>query len=313
MARTALYAPAHRVMGRNPPGSRLGASQPPAVSMSFDAGGTGIQDSRWQWNAGTSQFAPQVIGWPDPGLYPVLDVVPPALAAAALAAAQIPVSGTPMTLVASSGAGVIVPTTPTQMFPGGQLVPITGRFIQAIPVYQRFGFGKQQAYAYDAATMLERCLTVSSVGNDSGASITLLGVDQYGYLMRQTMTMGNAVPVTTTKAFKALLSAVCTGTLSGSNVSIGTSDTLGLPLYAAQQSQLTGFYNNAILYGVGTFVAGVTTQPATAATGDTCGTWIPPSATDGAKRLTLFQRPWLPQMTNAAYGLNQGLFGVFQA
>jgi hypothetical protein len=122
--------------------------------------------------------------------------------------------------------------------------------------------------------------------------------------------MGNAVAVTTTKAFKGLLSAVCSGTLSGSNVSIGTSDTFGLPFYAAQQSQLSGYWNNLIMYGTGTFTAGVTTVPATAATGDVCGTWIPASASDGAKRLTLFMRPWLPQMVNPTYGINQGLFGV---
>jgi hypothetical protein len=299
-------------MGRNPIGNRLGASQPPTVSMSFDAGGTGIQDSRWLWNAGTSATAPQVIGWPDPGLYPVLDVVPPALAAAALAASAVPVAGTPVTLVPASGAGVIVPTVPVTMFPGGTVVPTTGRFIQAIPIYNEFGYGKQQAYAYDPATMLERCITVTSVGNDSAATILLTGVDQYGYLMTQRLTMGSGATVTSTKAFKALISAVCTGTLSGSAITIGTSDALGLPFYAAQQSQLTGYYNNAILYGIGTFVAGVTTIPSTPLLGDTCGTWIPPSATDGAKRLTLFMRPWTPQMVNPTYGLNQGLFGVQQ-
>jgi hypothetical protein len=278
--------------------------------MSFDAAGNGIQDSRWLWNAGSSAAAPQVIGWANPGQYPVVDVVPATLAAAAFAAAQVPVAGTPMTLVASSGAGVIVPTAAMYMFPGGQLVPTTARFVQAVPVYHKFGFGKQQAWAYDPATILERCLTITSVGNDSTATITLTGIDQYGYLTRQTLTMGNAVAVTTTKAFKALLSAVCAGTLSGSNVSIGTSDAFGLPFYAAQQSQLSGYWNNLIMYGTGTFTAGVTTIPATAATGDVCGTWIPASASDGAKRLTLFMRPWLPQMVNPTYGINQGLFGV---
>jgi hypothetical protein len=56
----------------------------------------------------------------------------------------------------------------------------------------------------------------------------------------------------------------------------------------------------------------VTTIPSTVLLGDTCGTWIPASASDGAKRITLFQRPWIPQMTNPTYGLNQGMFGVTQ-
>jgi hypothetical protein len=280
--------------------------------MSFDAGGTGIQDSRWLWNAGSSSTAPQIIGWPDPGLYPVYDCVPATLAAAALAPSAVPVVGTAFTLVSSSAAGVVVPTTPTQMFPGGTLVPTTARFIHAVPLYQKFGYGKQQAYAYDAATMLERCITITSVGNDSAATMLLTGVDQYGYLMTQRVTMGSGAAVTSTKAFKALISAVPSGTLSGSAITIGTSDTFGLPFYCSQLSQIYGFWNNLILYGTGTLVAGVTTIPSTNLLGDTCGTWIPASASDGSKRLTMFMRPWLPQMVSATYGLNQGLFGVTQ-
>jgi hypothetical protein len=309
MARTALYAPAHRVMGRY--NAAVGSqAQPPTIGPSFDAAGVGIQDGRWKWNSGgSSATAPQIIGWMDPGTYPVLDVVMAALNAGALAAAQVPTAGTPMTLVASSGNGVVVPTTPTQMFPGGALVPVTARFIHAVTQYVIFGYGKQRTYAYDPTTQIERCITVTSVGNDSTATMALTGIDQYGYTIHQTVTMANAGVVTTGKGFKALLSAVPAGTLSGSNVSIGTSDTIGLPFYAAQQSQLWGYWNNLILYGTGTFTAGVTTT-STATTGDTAGTWTLPSASDGSKRLTLWMRPNAAAM--ATSGINTGLTGVFQ-
>lgn len=308
MARTALYAPAHRVLGRY--NTAVGPqAQPPTVSPSFDAGGIGIQDGRWRWNAGTSATAPQLIGWMDPGCYPVLDLVPAALNAQALAANQVPTSGTALTLVASSGNGVVVPTSAQVMFAAGTTVPTTARYVQAATTYIKFGYGKQQTWAYDASTLVERCLTVTSAGNDSGATMALTGLDQYGYLIHQTVTMANIGAVTTTKGFKVLLSAVPTGTLSGSNVSIGTSDTIGLPFYASQQSQLYGYWNNAILYGLGTFTAGVTTT-STALTGDTAGTWTFPNASDGTKRLTLWMRPSASAM--ATSGINVGLTGVFQ-
>lgn len=308
MARTALYAPAHRVMSRF--ALSMGqAAQAPTVGPSFDAVAIGLQDGRWRWSGGHAATAPEVIGWLDPGLYPVLDVVPATLNAAAFAANQVPTSGTPLTLVASSGNGVVVPTSATLMLPGGQTAPTTARFVQAVSTYLQFGYGKAQTWAYDPTTMLERCITVTSVGNDSGATIMLTGIDAYGYLTRQQLTMGSGGAVTSTKAFKALLSAVPTGTLSGSNVSVGTADIFGLPFYGSQLSQLQGYWNNAILYGLGTFVAG-STVTSTATTGDTCGTWAPPNASDGTKRLTLFMRPWPPRMITA--GINTGTWGLAQ-
>lgn len=310
MARNALYAPSHRVMGRYNTSVGIQA-QPPTIGPSFDACAIGLQDGRWKYNqGGSSATAPMIIGWLDPGCYPVIDLVPATAAAAALAAAQVPVANTPLTLVAASGAGVVVPTTAIQMFPGQQLVPATARWIQALPTYTQFGYGKQTTWAYDPTTSLERAITITSVGNDTTATMQLTGIDQYGYLMHANITMANAGVVTSNKAFRGLLSAIPTGTLSGSNVSIGTADVFGLPFYASQASQLWGYFNNLILYGTGTFVAGATATP-TVTTGDTCGTWAPPSASDGTKRLTMFMRPWPPRMI--AVGINTGTFGLTQA
>lgn len=307
MARTSLYAPAHRVMGRY--ATSIGPqAQSPTIGPSFDAVSIGIQDARWRYNVGGSGTAPQVLGWLDLAAYPQRDLVPPALNAAAFAAAQAVTANTPMTLVAASGNGVVVPTQTYFMPPGGTVTPVTARFVLAVPTYSQFGYGKQQSWAYDFTTQLSRCLTITSVGNDSAATMQLTGVDEYGFTIHQNITMANAGVVTTTKAFRGLLSAVPTGTLSGSNVSIGTADVFGLPFFCNMQSALEGFWNNAIHYNTGTFVAGVTTSPATALTGDPRGTWAPPNASDGTKRWTMYQRPQPSQMISA--GINPGMFGV---
>lgn len=310
MARTSLNAPAHRVMQRMP----LGTSQPPFIAPSFDAVGAGIQDARLPWNTGgASSSVPQVVGWYDGAGHPVLDVVPATASVVNISAAAVPTSGVPLTLVNASGSGVVISTSPQLMLPALTTLPTGTLFIGAQPVYETFGnvgSPPQTTVAYDAGTMLGRAVSIHSVGNDSGATVTVVGWDIYGYLTHATLTMATAGnTVTTTKTFIAIQSITPNGTLSGSNVSAGVSDVFGLPFYASAQSAIWGFFNNAIIQGVGTFVAGVTTSPATALTGDVRGTYAP-GASDGTKRLTLWQHPSLARMIAA--GINVGMFGVAQ-
>jgi hypothetical protein len=308
MARTALWAPAHRVMQRTAPGS----AQPPFIGPSFDAVGAGIQDARLPWNSGGSANVPQVIGWMDS--HPMLDLVPAAHGTTNVAAAQVPVAATPLTLVSSSGSGVVISTAAQLMMPSLVTIPSGSLFIGAQPTYQQFGnvgTPPQQTWAYDAGTMLGRGLIFTSVGDDHLASVAIVGWDIYGYLTHQTVTLSNASTASSTKTFIAIQSITPAGTLSGSNLSVGVTDLFGLPFYgASSQSSIWGFWNNLIIQGTGTYVAGVTTSPATATTGDVRGTWTPGSASDGTKRLTLWQHPSLSRMVAA--GVNVGMFGVAQ-
>lgn len=314
MARTAFYAPAHRVMGRVPPGSG-GSAQPSWIAPSMDAVGHGIQDARWPWNQGSNANVPNVVGWYDPGCHPVLDLVPSALTTTAIAAAQVPTAGVALTLVSSSGAGITVSSSATYMLPSGNTIASGTLFIDSVPVYRTFGLttGSNEysnTVCYDAATMLGRAVAIRSVGDDSGATFVVAGYDIYGYPLSETITGSSGAPGTANgkKAFKAVTSVTPAGTLSGSNVSVGQSDIFGLPILATAQSALVGYWNNLILYGTGTFVAAVLTSPATATTGDVRGTLVPGSASDGSKRLTLFQHPSLSQMITS--GINIGMFGV---
>jgi hypothetical protein len=314
MPRTAFYAPAHRVMGRVPPGSGA-AAQPSWIAPSMDAVGHGIQDARWPWNQGSNAAVPNVVGWYDPGCHPVLDVVPATLGVVSLAAAQAPVAGTALTLVSATGAGITVSSSATYMLPSGNTIAAGSLFSDGVTVYRTFGLTSgsneySNTVCYDAATMLGRAVAIRSLGDDSSATFVVAGYDIYGYPQSETITGSSGAPGTANgkKPFKVVTSITPAGTLSGSNVSAGMSDIFGLPILATAQSALVGYWNNLILYNTGTFAAGVLTSPATATTGDVRGTWVPASASDGSKRLTLFQRPSLSQMITS--GINIGMFGV---
>jgi hypothetical protein len=310
MARSAAYAPFHRIMGRVATGSG-GAAQPPYIGPSFDAVGNGLQDARLPWNSAASGTSPQVIGWMDPGYHPLLDYVPATLGVVSIAAAAAGAAG-PVVLVSSSGAGIIVSSSATLMFPSLVTVPSGTLFIDAVPIYRFFGnvgTPPQLTGCYDAATMGARAVAIHSAGNDSGGTGTVVGWDMYGFPIHQTVTLGSTSTVNTTKCFKAVASVTLAGTLSGSNVSVGVSDIYEIPFYCAGSSQIWGYWNNLILYGTGTFVAGVTST-ASATTGDVRGTFLVGSASDGSKRLTLSAHPSISTMISA--GVNIGMFGVAQ-
>lgn len=247
------------------------------------------------------------------GAHPVLDVVPATATATALAASQTPTAGVALTLVSTSGAGIVVSTDAWTAMPSGNTIAAGSLFVDSVPVYQKFGVTSGEAgntWFYDAATMLSRAVRIHSAGDDTGATWTVSGYDIYGYPMTATIAGANNADATVLKCFKVVTSIVASGTLSGSAVTAGLTDVFGLPLYASAASALNGYWNNLILYGTGTFTAGVTTNPSTSALGDVRGKFLPASASDGSKRLTLYQRPSLAQMI--AGGINAGMFGVAQ-
>lgn len=303
MARTAFYGPAHRVMNRLFPG----ASQSADAAPSLDMGGSGIQDSRLPWNTANSATGAQVIGWPG-NLHPVIDFVPATLGVVSIAAGQVPVAGTKLVLVSSTGAGIVVSSSALLCFPSLNTIPAGSLFVDVAMVYQRFGSANFTLF-YDAATMVGRNIAIHSAGDDHLATATVVGWDCYGYVMHETITLGNNATVNGKKAFKAIASITPAGTLSGSNVNVGVGDSYGLPLYGGSTVPFFGFWNNLITTGTGTYTAGVTTT-ASATTGDVRGTFLPASASDGTKRMTLFQHPVISAM--ASSGINVGLFGVPQ-
>lgn len=282
MARTALWAPAHRIMQRFNRAGQLPVEAAPSVDLM----GNAYQDARLQWNTANSNVAGSVVAWLSG--HSILDYVPATASASNIAASQTPVANTPLTLVSATGAGIVVSAAALLMLPSLITLPVGTLFIDAVPIYRTFGQNNFTTF-YDAATIGSRAIQVHSVGNDSAATMNIVGYDSYGYLTHQALTMGSGSTVTTTKTFKSVLSMTPTGTLSGSAVTAGVADVFGLPWFATTASSIWGFFNNLILAGTGTFVGGVTTTPS-ATTGDVRGTYVPGSASDGTKRFTLFQQ-----------------------
>lgn len=242
-----------------------------------------------------------VYGWLGTDAIQVINAVPSALAANNLALAQIPVAGTPLTLTA--GTGVTGSSSVRNLDTG-----VTATGLLAIDSAMDVTYqGPNQAIAlYDPAKSLARNLRFTSVGNDSAATATVRGYDIYGKAMTETVTLANAGVAAGLKAWKYVTSVTPAGTLSGSNLSVGTGDVFGFPLRADFFGDVGIYWNNALITANTGFVAAVTTDPATAITGDTRGTYAVQSASDAAKRLQIVVRP------NAAKLSLTGLFGIAQ-
>ena len=150
-------------------------------------------------------------------------------------------------------------------------------------------------------------------GSPTTRNVTITGFDYYGQAMSEVIATGTTQSTTVNgkKAFFQITGA----TISGSpvvTIALGTTDILGLPVRVTNAGYIahTG-WDNTLAADAGTFVAAVTTT-ATTTTGDVRGTYVPSSATDGAKRLVVgILLPALacgPNSTRAgALGVNQNL------
>jgi hypothetical protein len=286
-----------------------GSNNPDAAPSGFFAG-IGIADPRVGYNV-TRQGG---IMWY--GADPVcIDQVPSAISTTAIAAAQVPVAATPMTLVSATGAGITVTSSATVVWASGNTVPSGSLAIDGLPGLVGLGnlnqlsTGATRLSAYDPTKAIARAVAIASIGNDSAATFTVAGYDLYGYPQTETITGASGATATGKKAFKFITSITPAGTLSGSNASAGQSDVYGLPFFASRFGAYTTFFwNSAGITAITGFVAGDATTPATATTGDVRGTYAVQSASDGTKRL---QMVLTPAVANCLTSI--GLFGVTPA
>jgi hypothetical protein len=103
--------------------------------------------------------------------------------------------------------------------------------------------------------------------------IQVRGRDYLGQPMREDITAAGATPVNGKKAFKYIDSIMpATGTATVT-LNVGWLDIFGVPFCA--DALLQENVSDAVTASAGTFVAAVKTDPATATTGDTRGTYAP--------------------------------------
>lgn len=132
-----------------------------------------------------------------------------------------------------------------------------------------------------------RRVTLTSAGNISAVNFTIVGYDQYGQRLTQTLAGPNANTVATTKTFKEIASVTASAAV-GTNTSVGFNDAIGLPYRVDDVAYVASVKWAATLASdAGTFVAADTTSPATASTGDVRGVYTPSSAANGSRRLVM--------------------------
>jgi hypothetical protein len=158
-----------------------------------------------------------------------------------------------------------------------------------------------------------RCVGIYSAADLSGVTFTVRGFDVYNEPMTETITGpdGDPTPATTAglKAFKRVTSVYASGAVA-TGVEVGTIDKFGLPFRLSDLGQVVRVgWTQTLADNAATVAVGVTTDPATATTGDVRGTVIPSSAANGTRRLVVV---YIPDLTNSVtqYGIRQYATGT---
>lgn len=302
MARTAFTAPAHVVPQRNPSGNT--AIQPDSAP-SLCYGGGGLLDTRMQYNRfnglGNGALA-GVVGWVSDGTAIVLDFTPPAASTTNIAAAANVTNGTAMTLVSSSGAGVIVTSTALTTYPFATVIPAGTLAMGSQMGYLTLGLRDLTAF-YDPTKAWSCAIQITGSASSTGGNFLVKGWDVYGQPMTEVIAgPAGATSQNGKKAWKWIQSVTPQFT-DAHNYSVGTTLITGLNLAADVAGYVdiwvsgTGYTQNATVTGADT------TNPATTTTGDVRGT-----TTLTAARTVVELQPSTSRLTTTP--ISQGMFGV---
>jgi hypothetical protein len=208
----------------------------------------------------------------------IWDIVPLTLQAAGLASSQNPGSGGTFTLTAGTGVTARVRADGTT------------EYVLDVP----------------------RAVSITATGANT-ATYRVEGYDAFGQFLTQNLAAPSTSTVTTLKAFKTVTRVININATAGTNgLTVGYRDVFGIPVRVTNAGYVVAVkWNNVLADDAGTFVAAVTTDPATAATGDVRGTFVPSSAADGSKRLVMCIA--VPAIGSGPQATRVGAFGVTQA
>lgn len=143
----------------------------------------------------------------------------------------------------------------------------------------------------------------SSDAGDTTQTATVYGTDAYGQPMTETIAFNGTTAVSGQKAFKKVTRVAISAATAG-NVTCGTTDILGLPYRCDVRGYVQTSWNGAFVT-TGTFAGADATSPATATTNDVRGTFTPPDAADGSKRLVAWLYIEDPDTQTGLYGVTQ--------
>jgi len=235
--------------------------------------------------------------------------------AAAATLASVAVTGTGGQISYTSQAGLAT----------GQRVVVSGTLSGTATIT---GYTNPTTYILTAVTATTATLTttagaavVTTAGTTTGLTFTLgvapvaftvSGYDYYGQAMSEAITSSASVStaVNGKKAFYQISSIAVAGA-TGTAITIGTTDILGIPVRVTDAGYIARVgYNNVLAEDAGAFLVAATAT-ATTTTGDVRGTYVPSGATDGIKRLVM--GILLPAIAVGPNAIRVGALGVTQA
>jgi len=234
-------------------------------------------------------------------------------------------TGSSLAGVATTGTGGQISFTSNASVFTGQRVTVTGT---AGGTGAITGYTNPTTYILSAVTATSATLlttasgaVASTAGTITGLTftlgaapqvITVSGYDYYGQAMSEAITSSVAVStaVNGKKAFFQITSVTTAGA-TGTALTVGTTDILGLPVRVFNVAYLASVKsNNTLAQDTGTFVA-ADTATATTTTGDVRGTYVPATASDGIVRTVA--GILLPAIAVGPNATRTGALGVTQA
>lgn len=181
-------------------------------------------------------------------------------------------------------------------------------------------FGSDAAInLWDPSTMVARSIRIEGSSDDSAGGFTINGYDVYGFPMTETLTgsistTAGSTFVATQKAFKYIASITASGTVNSTGITIGVTDTIGMPLFFSSPLQVAVGISSAttswamIMTSTSPVIPGSTVATQTSTTPDVRGTFLSTTANSSqGRRFMAWVKP-----SPASLG-STGLFGGQQA
>ena len=257
-------------------------------------------------SAGTAVNALPVVGWLN-ARFQVADYAPGSASTTVLAPSAA-VASTTITLTASS----LVNNTYSVTTNSSCVNLVTGAvttglwLIDSAPGITYSNAQVKSVGLWDVTVPpIGRAVSLYSSANVSATTFYVSGFDPYGSAITASVAGPNAGTTTTLKTFK-WVSGVTASATTTSAVSVGVSDTYGLPFYSTAVGYLDLWWNNTNIATSATvltsFVAGSTAT--TLGASDVRGTITMNVASDGVKKMQLWQSVSTANVTSTA-----GLFG----
>lgn len=263
-------------------------------------------------------------GWAGPFSGPVVDQAPSAVSSNIIAATQVPVGGTALTLntVSSNGFGA---ATTINAFEGGST---SVRAIDGAMTGAAFGVSGG-VNIWNPATAISRTLTIFGSSQGSSAEAwSIAGRDIYGQKMTELVLgastgQSSNVGTASKKAFKyisAITPSTVNGAIGSTLVTVGTNDVFGLPIrvdHAAYAIVWGGSGSSSVLVTTSSAYIFGSTATATSTTGDVRGT-IATSGVIGSLsnssnwKLVVFASPSVANLLTVTSTNTAGLSGVTQ-